>query len=47
MRDRLAAFLQQYMIAFSSGSRGTLHTIDQARQRGIPVRVAGREVRLR
>jgi hypothetical protein len=35
------------VIAFSSARRGTQHTIDQARQRGIPVRVVGREARPR
>jgi hypothetical protein len=45
--DRLAAFPHRYVIAFSNGSRGTQHTIDQARQRGIPVRVVGREARHR
>jgi hypothetical protein len=29
----------RYVIAFSIASRGTQHTIDQARQRGSPVRV--------
>lgn len=37
--DRLADFPHRYVIAFSIASRGTQHTIDQARQGGIPVRV--------
>jgi hypothetical protein len=45
MLDRLADFPDRYVIAFSNGSRGTQHTIDQARRRGIPVRVVGREAR--
>ena len=47
MLDRLADFPHRYVIAFSNGSRGTQHTIDQARRRGIPVRVVGREFRPR
>jgi hypothetical protein len=47
MLDRLADFPHRYVIAFSIVSRGTQHTIDQARQRGIPVRVVGREARPR
>jgi hypothetical protein len=47
MLDRLADFPHRYVIAFSNGSRGTQHTIDQARRRGIPVRVIGREARQR
>jgi YspA, cpYpsA-related SLOG family len=47
MLDRLADFPHRYVIAFSIASRGTQHTIDQARQRGIPVRVVGREARPR
>jgi hypothetical protein len=43
MLDRLADFPHRYVVAFSNGSRGTQHTIDQARRRGIPVRVVGRE----
>ena len=45
MLDRLADFGHRYVIAFSNGSRGTQHTIDEARRRGIPVRVVGREAR--
>jgi hypothetical protein len=45
MLDRLADFPERYVIAFSNGSRGTQHTIDQARRRGIAVRVVGREAR--
>jgi YspA, cpYpsA-related SLOG family len=37
----------RYVFAFSNGSRGTRHAIDQARRRGSPVLVAGREARLR
>jgi NAD(P)-dependent dehydrogenase (short-subunit alcohol dehydrogenase family) len=47
MLDRLADFPHRYVIVFSIASRGTQHTIDQARQRGIPVRVVGREARPR
>jgi hypothetical protein len=43
MLDRLAAFPRRYVIAFSNGSRGMQHTIDQSRRRSIPVRVVGRE----
>lgn len=31
------------VIAFTNGSRGTQHTIDEARKRGIPVEVVGVE----
>lgn len=33
------------VIAFSTGSRGTQFTIDQARKRGIPVEIHGTELR--
>ena len=33
------------VVAFTNGSRGTQHTIDEARRRGIPVVVYGSEVR--
>jgi hypothetical protein len=43
--DRLADFPHRCVIAFSNGTRGTQHTIEQARRRGIPVRVIGKEAR--
>jgi hypothetical protein len=45
MLDRLDDFSHRYVIAFSNASRGTQHTVDRARQRGIPVRVIGNECR--
>jgi hypothetical protein len=45
--DRLADFPHRDVVAFSNASRGTQHTIDQARQRGILVRVIGHEARPR